>query len=195
MALEQVIDGLFHHRLMKVMPLGDLDGLHDLRRRPFGCAPVERLALLNKIMHRPDRLFDGGGLVGAVAEEKVHVIELEAFKRSIHSFDEPLAVECVLLVHAFMQAPIKFGRDQITAPTPLQLLERRAHHTFRFAARVHFRIVEEVHACIVRRRHDLCRGFDIRLVVERNPRTQRQLADFDTRFSQMTIFHVVSSIV
>jgi hypothetical protein len=112
-----------------------------------------------------------------VAKEQVHIVELEAFERTVNAFDEPLAVERILFVHAIMQAPIELCRNKITAATPFQLLERCAHYLFRFAACVHFGVVEKVHARIVRRCHHFDRGFDICLVVKRDPRAERKLAD------------------
>ena len=42
--LEQVVLRLLGDRLVQVMPLGDLDRLADLRRRPLARSPVQRLA-------------------------------------------------------------------------------------------------------------------------------------------------------
>ena len=75
MPLEHIVNGLFHDRLVQVMSFGDLDGRHNLSRRPFGRAPVERLAPFDDVVHGPNGLFDGRVWVGAVAEDQVYIIQ------------------------------------------------------------------------------------------------------------------------
>ena len=88
LTLEQVIDRLFRDRLVQVMSFCNFDRGNDLCRRPFRCAPVKRLAPFDDIVHRPDGLFDGRGLVGAVTVEHIHVIKLQAFQRTVDAFDQ-----------------------------------------------------------------------------------------------------------
>jgi hypothetical protein len=83
------------------------------------------------------------------------------------------AIESVFLVHALVDPPIEFRRNKITAAPPAQLLERRAHHFLRLAARVHFRIIEEIYPGIMRGGHHLQRGFYIGLIVKCHPRPKR----------------------
>ena len=58
LAMEQVVLRLLHHRLVQVAPIRDVPRGADLVRVPFARAPVERLAALDDVVHRPDRLLD-----------------------------------------------------------------------------------------------------------------------------------------
>jgi len=66
----------------------------------------------------------------------------------------------------------KLTPAQSAAP-PAQLLERCAHYLFRLAVGIYFCIIEEVHACLIGRRHHLHRSFYICLIVKGHPRTER----------------------
>src|SRR5512135_423835 len=50
---------------------------------PLARAPVQRLAALDHVAHRPHRLLDRRGGIGAVAEHEVHVVELQPLERAI----------------------------------------------------------------------------------------------------------------
>src|SRR5467141_2002780 len=56
-AVEEVVLGLLHHGLAQVVLVRDLPRRHDLGHAPFGSAPVERLAALDHIVHRPPRFY------------------------------------------------------------------------------------------------------------------------------------------
>jgi hypothetical protein len=58
LAMEQVVLRLLHHRLVQMVPVGDLPRFHDLGRAPFRRSPVERLARADHVVHRVHRLRD-----------------------------------------------------------------------------------------------------------------------------------------
>ena len=175
-AFEHVVLRLFDDRLVQVVAFRNFNGLRDLRRRPFGCAPVQGFAPFNDVVHSPDGFFNGRGCIGAVTVDQVHVIELQTFERAIDAFNETLTIQRVPFIDTIVQTPKEFCGNQITSATPLQLLERITHHLFGFAARVYFSVIEKVHARIIRGSHHILRQFHIRLIMESNPRAKRQLA-------------------
>ncbi len=78
LTFKQVIDRLLNDRFMQMVALGDLDRAQDILRFPFRCPPVQRLAPLDNVVHRPDGFFDRRRRVGAMTKEQIHVIETEA---------------------------------------------------------------------------------------------------------------------
>ena len=155
LAVEHVVLRLLHDRLVQVMLIGDLPGFHDLGRAPLGGAPVDSLAARDDVVHGPDGLFDGRGRVGAVAEDQIDVIELQAFEGTVHAFQEALAVEGVLLVGPIVQPPEELGGDQVTAAPPGQFLEHVAHHGLGLAVGIDLGVVKKVDARGVGGRHAL----------------------------------------
>ena len=111
LAVEEVVLGLLHHGLAQVVALGDLPRRHDLGRAPFGGAPVERLAALDHVVHRPHRLLDRRVGIGPVAIDEVDVVELQALERAVDRVHQVLAVERALLVGPVGDAPEELGRD------------------------------------------------------------------------------------
>ena len=93
-----------------------------------------------------------------------------------------------------MKAPIQLGRNEVAAAAPAEFFECRTHDLFRFARCIGLRVVKEIDAGIVCHRHHFDRGIDPGLIVKRYPRAERQLADLDSRFTQMAIFHECSCI-
>ena len=120
-AVEQVVLGLFHHRFVQMMALGDLVGGADFVGAPFRGAPIQGFAARNHIAHGPYRFFNGRSRIGAMAEHQVDIIELQALERSIDGVMQVFAIQRVKLVRPAIDTPEKFGRDRIADARPSQL--------------------------------------------------------------------------
>ena len=119
LAMEQVVLRLLHHRLVQVVPVGDVPGGADVGRRPLAGAPVERLAARDHVAHRPDGLLDRRQRVGPMAVDEVDEIEAAC------ACSEP-SIACIrylrfrvsILVDdglptSRLQAPEELGRDDV----------------------------------------------------------------------------------
>ena len=85
LAVEEIVLRLLRHRLVQVVALCDLPRGCDLVCGPFGRAPIQRLARLNHVVHRPHGLLDRRLGIGTVAEHEIHVIELRGAPTSRRS--------------------------------------------------------------------------------------------------------------
>ena len=177
-AREEVVLRLIHHRFVQMMTLGDLKRGADFVSRPFAGAPVHHLALRDHVAHRAHGLFNRRVRVGAVTEREIHVVQLQAFQRAVDRLHQILAVQCVFLVWAIVQAPIKLGRDHRLRAPPAELLDGFAHDRLRRALSVSLSVVEEVDACVPCSGHAFDSGFGVNLRAIGDPRSVREFRDF-----------------
>ena len=189
LAVREVVLRLLHHRLVQVVPVGDVPRGADLAAGPLRRAPVERLPAAHDVGHRAHGLLERRVRVGAVAEEEVDEVEAEAVERPVDRLHEVLAVQRVLHVGCLVQAPEHLRGDDVRPARPVHLRDRRAHDALGLAACVRLRVVEEVHARVVGRLHALARLLHAHLVLERHPRTEREHADLEAGTTQPSIFH------
>ena len=62
--------------------------LLDLKRTPLRSCPIERPALLNYIVERSNGLLNRSGGVWPVSEDHIDVVESQALKGSLGTFDD-----------------------------------------------------------------------------------------------------------
>ena len=75
----------------------DADRLGDLRPRPHGDAPVERLARAHEVLHGAHRLLERDVGVEAVALEEVDVVGAQAAQARVARLDDVLAREALVV--------------------------------------------------------------------------------------------------
>ena len=133
------------------MIVTDLDGLGDLRSVPLTDAPVQDLALVDQVVHRPTRFDQRGVLVIAVALIQIDVIRIEALQRRVALREEVLASQA---------AVIGPGEGPIPFKTPVHLRgqyigvaakwgQRLADEDLRLAPPVDVGGIEEVDTVLV----------------------------------------------
>jgi len=91
-------------------------GLEDALGRPLAGAPVEGLALVDDVVHRADRLLDRSVEIRAVAENQIHVVELEPCECGVGSLDHMLARQSAVV--GTVAAPEDLGRDHKVGAFP-----------------------------------------------------------------------------
>ena len=116
--LEDVVLRLLHHGLAQVVAVGDLPRGPDLVGRPLRRAPVQGLAAVDDVRHRPHGLLDGRLRVGPVAEEEVDEVEPEALEAAVDRVQQVLAVQRVAAVHALGEAPVHLGGHHVASRAP-----------------------------------------------------------------------------
>jgi hypothetical protein len=65
---------LLDRRRNEIALVGDVMGLFDLGRGPFRCAPVERLARINKMGEGADNLLHRHTILATVREDDIDVV-------------------------------------------------------------------------------------------------------------------------
>ncbi len=166
---------------------GNVVGLEDAFGRPLAGAPVEGLALVDDVVHGADGFLDGGVEVGAVAEDQVDVVELEALQRGVGALDDVFAGEAAV-VRAFA-APVDLGGDDVVGAFPAGLGEDGAHDFLGDAVGVDLGVVEEVDAGVPGGVHAFGGEVLVHLRSEGHPRTEAESRDLETRVAEKTIFH------
>jgi len=152
-------------------------------------APIERLAALDDVVHRPDRLFDRSVGIGAMAIDEVDVVQLQALQRAVDRIEQVLAVQRVVVVGAAAHAPVELGRHDELDARPGKLLQHLAHDDFAVTFGVDLGVVEEVDSGVERRSHQLARGAGVDLVAVGDPGAERQFGNFQAGAAEATDFH------
>ena len=127
----------------------------------FGCgsctygAPVERLARIDQVVHRPDGLLNRRVAIGSMAVQQVDVVELQTLERGFRALNQVLAGQAAVVdrVVAEGAAPVDLGRDDQVVALPAEFFDGVAHHDLGLAACVGLGAVEEVDARVVGRFH------------------------------------------
>jgi hypothetical protein len=167
--VKQVVLRLFHDRLMQMMPFGNVISGTDFIRAPFGGAPVQSLAARDHVAHGPDGFLDGRIRVGTMTERQIDIIELQAFERRVDRIQQIFAVQRVVLIRRFLQAPEEFRRHHVAHARPRQFLERLAHDFFGPAAGIRLGVIEKVDSRVARRRERFARLAMIHLIAVSDP--------------------------
>ena len=155
---EHVVLGLFHLRLVEVVPLCGGVRLHDLVGRPLRRPPIEGLPLRDDVVHRPDGLLDRRFGVRTVGEDQVHIVHLKTAQGTVDPFHQALAREAPVVGALETQAEVELGRDDKARPPPPRLLDDVPHNRLGRAVGVRLGGVEEVHARVVGGAHALAGG-------------------------------------
>ena len=158
-AVEQVVLRLLHHRLVQVVPLGDVPGRGDLRPRSIPTcpsrAPCPPRSCRASRARFPRSAFRGRG--GGRYDE-VDVVELQSRQRAVDRLHQVLAVERVLLVGAVVEPPVELGRHDVGRAAPAESASATSPMIVsRLALGVNLGVVEEIHAGIARGSHAFAR--------------------------------------
>ncbi len=189
---EQVVLGLFHHRLMEVVAIGDVPGLAQRGSRPLRGSPVERLATGDDVGHGPHCLFDRGFRIRSMTVEKIDKIEAQPLQRCVDGLQEILAIEGVPHVGPLVEPPEQLGGEHVAVARPPEGGDRLAHDALRLTAGVGLGIVEEVDSGIVCGAQALLGQIACQLGPERHPRAKGQHTDLQPRPTQTSILHLHS---
>lgn len=84
---------LLHDGPDESQAVGNANGLLDLRGGPLTRAPVEAETFLDDMVKSADDLLHRSSHIRPMSQYDVHVIELEAFERSVQAFDDVLQWE------------------------------------------------------------------------------------------------------
>src|SRR5207244_2983539 len=72
---------------------------------------------------------------------------------------------------------------------PSFLFQNVSHHDFGSTFGIGFGVIEKIHAAVVSNRHQFFGRLAADLLCECDPGTERELAQLQSRFSEMSIFH------
>ena len=165
----------------------------DLVGGPLARPPVQRLAGRDDVAHRPHRLLERRVRVGPVAVEDVDEVLLQPLERAVDGLHQVLAVERVAHVRRLWRPQNTFvvrtydQRGQPSSP------KDATHDRLALPAGVGLGVVEEVAAAVVRRLHALHRHVVLHLLVERDPRAERQHRHLQAGAPEPAVFHVLAS--
>ena len=134
--------------------------------------------------------------IGTVAVDEVDEVDLHPLERALHRVHQVLAVQGVLHVgHAAVDAPEELGREHEAVARPAELLHHATHDRLALAAGVGLGVVEEVAAGVVRGLHALERGVVLQLVVEGDPRPERQHRHLEAAAAEPAVLHLLLQFV
>src|SRR6266581_3108089 len=97
------------------------------------------------------------------------------------------------LVVGSVSTPEDLARDDYALSAPAQVFDRVPHYRLSITMSVGLGIIEEVHPSIVSSRHTLDRNLLTHLPTISDPGAQRELTEFESRASQLTIVHSSTS--
>ncbi len=141
--------------------------LGNLLRAPFRRAPIEHLALVDEIAHRPRGFLNGRLGVGPMAEVEIEIIDLEPFQRLVAGLHDMLAAQPFLI--GLLAAPKDFAGDKKRIARPVLLAKDISHHRLGTAAGVSLGVVEEIDALVVGRGHQVSGDIVANLLTEGDP--------------------------
>ncbi len=84
-----------------------------------------------------------------MAEKKVDVLHAEPLEAPLNAFKKVFAVERVLFIWAFVDAPEELGRHEVRAAPEAEFAEGLSHDGFGLAACIDFGVIEKVDAMVV----------------------------------------------
>ena len=163
---------------------------HDLSAAPLAGTPVEYLALLDEVMHRPDHFFNGYVRVGTMAEEQVEIVELQALQCFMAGLEHMLAAQTGLVGLVRITPPeIDLTGYHVGTPVPVLCLQHTTHHQFTLAVGITFRIIEEVDARVVCEPHQPVGRVVFNLFVECHPAAIRKDTQLKAGAAHVPVFH------
>ena len=123
--------------------------LRDLIRRPFGCAPIKYLTLVDQVGHGADRFFHRCFRVGPVTEIQVEIIHLQPTQRGMTCLDDVFTTQALLV--GLVTSPKDLARHDEFIARPSTLFKDFTHDNFRLPGGIRFGVIEEIDASIERR--------------------------------------------
>ena len=122
-----------------------------------------------------------------MAIEDINVVHIESFERSFGSFDDMFPRQT--LVVRTRPTPEDLGGDDDVGSAPAQLANRLTHNLLGSAIGVDLGVVEEVDSVITAALENRFGFFHVELVAESDPRSERERAHFQSRFTQILVLH------
>src|SRR5215813_2013832 len=111
-----------------------------------------------------------------MAENEVHMIELQALERSVDCAEKILPVERVLLIRTVLKSPEELCRYDVRRAAPAELLQDVAHDGLGRTSGIDLGVVEEIHAGGIGGGHAFAGELLPHLIPIGNPRAQGELA-------------------
>lgn len=122
-----------------------------------------------------------------MAINDIQVIHIKPLKRGLGAFYDVLPGEALIVGTG--SAPEDLCGDDDIGALPSQLPDRLAHDLLGAAIGVDFGVIEEVNAVVPATLHKRLGFFDIELVTEADPGPIRELADLESRSTQILVLH------
>jgi hypothetical protein len=122
-----------------------------------------------------------------MAKIQVEVINLQPAQGGVTRFDDMFAAQTLLI--GPVAAPKNFARNDESIAWPPFLFQNITHHDFSSTFGVGFGVIEEIGSAVVGDGHQFLGRFIANLLRECDPRAERKLAQLQSRFSEVSIFH------
>ena len=174
-----------------MVPFGNLPRRANLVGRPLAGTPVENLATVDEIAHGPHGLFERCARIGSVTEQDVDEVDLQSIEAPFDRVVQVLAIERVEEIgNLAVDSPEDLGGEHVMVTLPPQFANDAAHDRFALTAGVGLGVVEEVAASVPGRLHTSQSSVVFQLIVEGDPRTERQHGHLQAGAAQSAVFHL-----
>src|SRR5882762_8410582 len=118
---------------------------------------------------------------------QVEVINLQPAQGGVTRFDNMFAAQTLLI--GPVAAPKNLARNDESITWPPFLFQNITHHDLGSTLGVGLGVIEKVGTAVVSDSHQFRGRFIANLLRKRNPRAKRKLAQLQSRFPEVSIFH------
>lgn len=153
------------------------------------------LALINESVHGTHRLLHWRAPeIRSMTVDNVDRVQLQTLQRSVHTLDDVLSGQSVIVGEAVSVTKVELRRDDIVVAFEIALLQSLAHDDLTLALGVNFSRVEEIDSMVPCFLQALCRLFDLRYAAVRairEPAAEAEYTDLEAGAPEVAEEHVL----